>query len=87
MNDLSNFNEIFRKDVPYNNFKSCKKLGFYPLLRRYNFEKTKRGGQTDPPPPPPPHPSSRFRVKFTQLNACNKKNQFASILLINLKAN
>ena len=47
MNDLSNFNDIFKKDVPYNNFKSRKKPGFYPLLRRYNFEKTKREVQTD----------------------------------------
>ena len=34
---LENFNEIFRKDVTYDNIKSHKKAGFHPLFRRYNF--------------------------------------------------
>ena len=44
---MRNFNEIFRKDVPYDNFKSHQKPGFHPLLRRYNFQKTTGGGQID----------------------------------------
>ena len=43
LNNLRNFNEIFRKDVPYDNFKSHKKPGFHPLFRRYNFQKTTEG--------------------------------------------
>ena len=34
MNELRNFNEIFRKDVTYDNIKIHKKTGFYPLFRR-----------------------------------------------------
>ena len=41
-NDLRNgiFNEIFREDVAYENTKSHKKSGFYPLFKRYFFQKT-----------------------------------------------
>ena len=50
LNDLRNFNEIFRKDVTYDNIKSHKKPGFYPLFRRYIFQKTTgKEGQIDPP--------------------------------------
>ena len=31
-----NFNDIFRKEVPYDNIKSHKKPGFNPLFRRYS---------------------------------------------------
>ena len=31
LNDLKNFNEIFRKDVPYDNIKSHKKPGLWRL--------------------------------------------------------
>ena len=34
--------------MPYNSFKSHKKLGFHPLFRRYNFQKATGGGQIDP---------------------------------------
>ena len=44
MNDLRNFNEIFRKDVTYDNIKSHKKPGFHPLFRRYIFRKSTKGG-------------------------------------------
>ena len=46
LNNLKNFNEIFRKDVPYDKIKSHKKPGFHPLFRRYIFQKTtvKEGG-------------------------------------------
>ena len=40
---LRNFNEIFRKNVYFNNVKSYKKVGLYLLCREYNFEKTTRG--------------------------------------------
>ena len=54
---MRNFNEIFRKDVPCDNFKIHIKPGFQPLFRRYNFWKTTGvGGQIDS--------SSRFRVKI-----------------------
>ena len=35
LNDLRNFNELFRKDVTYNDIKSHKKPGFHPPFRRY----------------------------------------------------
>ena len=35
--------EIFRKDVTYDNIKSHKKPGFQPLLRRYIYGKTTGG--------------------------------------------
>ena len=41
--DLSHFNEIFRKDVTFNNIESHKKPGFNPLFRRYIFQKTTGG--------------------------------------------
>ena len=37
---MSNFNEIFRKDVTYDNIKILKKRGLHPLSRRYIFGKT-----------------------------------------------
>ena len=40
LNDLRNFNEIFREDVAYDNDKSHKKLGLHPLSRTYIFGKT-----------------------------------------------
>ena len=49
LNNLRNFNAIFRKGTTYGNIKSHKKTGFHPLLRRYIFGKT-----TMPPPPPSP---------------------------------
>ena len=42
MNDLTNFNEIFKKDVTYDNIKSHKKTGFYPLFRRRNLQKLQK---------------------------------------------
>ena len=59
LNDLSNFNEIFRKDVIYNNIKSqvTKKQGFTLSSEHTFLEKP----HYCPPPPPPPSPSL-FRV-------------------------
>ena len=37
LSDLRNFNEIFRKDVTYDNIKSHKKPGFHPLFSRYIY--------------------------------------------------
>ena len=53
LNNLRNFNAIFRKGTTYGNIKSHKKTGFHPLLRRYIFGKTTIGGQLPPTPPPP----------------------------------
>ena len=44
LNELRNFNEIFRKDVTYDNIKSHKKPAFHPLFRGYIFRKTTGGG-------------------------------------------
>ena len=41
---MRNFNEIFRKDVTYDNVKSHKKPGLHPVSRRYIFGKATRGG-------------------------------------------
>ena len=46
---MRNFDEILRKDVVYDSFRSHKKLGLHPLFRRYCFGKTTGGGgQIDP---------------------------------------
>ena len=37
LNNLRNFNGIFRNDVAYDNIKSHKKPGFHSLFRRYFF--------------------------------------------------
>ena len=39
LNDWTNFNTIFRKDVSYNNTKSHKNPGLHPFSRRYIFAK------------------------------------------------
>ena len=49
MNDLSNFNEIFREDMTYDNIKSNKKPVFHPLIRRYIFQKTTGELKLTPP--------------------------------------
>ena len=46
LNNLMNFNEIFRKDVTYDNIKIHKKPGFHLLFRNAFFEKHS-GGQID----------------------------------------
>ena len=48
LNNLRNFNAIFRKGTTYGNIKSHKKTGFHPLLRRYIFGKTTIGAQLPP---------------------------------------
>ena len=43
LNKLRNFNEIFRKDVTYDDIKSNKKSGLNLLSRRHVFGKTTGG--------------------------------------------
>ena len=43
LNDLTNFSEIFRKDVTYDNIKSCKKNRVSPSLQDIHFSKNHRG--------------------------------------------
>ena len=40
LNNLMNFNEIFRKNMIYENIKSHQKAGLDPLFRKYIFGKT-----------------------------------------------
>ena len=35
--ELSNFNETFKKGVPYDNIKGHKKTGLYPYSKKYSF--------------------------------------------------
>ena len=51
---MRNLNEVFEKDVTYDNIKIHKKVGFHPLFRRYIFWKNGSGsrGQIDPRPKP-----------------------------------
>ena len=43
--------------MTYDNIKSHKKGGFYPLTRKHIFGKTTGGGEVKLTlPPPPPHP-------------------------------
>ena len=39
LNEMRNLNEIFKKDVTYDNITSHKKAEFHPLFRRYIFGK------------------------------------------------
>ena len=50
LNDLRNFNGIFRKDVTYDNIKSRKKPELHPLFRRCIFGKTTSGVKLTPQP-------------------------------------
>ena len=55
LHDLSNFKEIFKKDVTYDNIKSHEKPVLHPLSRRYILAKTAgEEGQIAPPLPPSP---------------------------------
>ena len=59
---MRNFNEIIRKDVPYDNINSHKKLGFHPLLPQWGVKLT----------PLPSH----FRVKGSRfLKAKTTENE------------
>ena len=50
LNDMKNFNEIYRKIVAYDDIKSYKKeTGFHPLSIKHFLEK-RQGVQIDPPP-------------------------------------
>ena len=51
-NDLRIFNEIFRKDVTYDNIKSHRKTRFHPLFGRYIFGKTSSGSNWPTLTPP-----------------------------------
>ena len=66
LNDLRNFNEIFWKDVPYDNIKSHKNQSF-TLSRKHIFGKTTRGRGSNWPQ------SSLFRVKNI-LRSCQSPN-------------
>ena len=62
---MRHFNEIFRKNVTYDNIWSHKKPGFQPLFRRY-FLKNRRGeGQIEPP--------SCFRVNLVNWDQRNPR--------------
>ena len=66
LNDLRNLNEIFMKNVTYDNIESHKKPAFHSLFRRYVFclirSTLLQVWFPTPPPTPTPTPT-RFRVK------------------------
>ena len=39
--ELSNFNEFFKKGVPYDNIKGHRKTGLYPYSKKYSFGKAR----------------------------------------------
>ena len=49
MNDLRNFNEIFKKNMTYNNIKSHKKARLYRLSEKYIPGKTTGGVNSTAP--------------------------------------
>ena len=50
MDEVTNFNEIFRKDVTYDNIKSQNKPELYSFSKKHIFGKNKEvGGQIDLP--------------------------------------
>ena len=68
LNDMKNFNEIFRKDGTYDIIKSHQKPRFYPHFWKNHRE----GGQVNPLPPP----RSFLRVKtWGNKNNENKTHQ------------
>ena len=58
-NYYQNFNKFSRKNVCYDNIKSHKKAGLYPLFRKYSLEKTREGSNQLPVTP------SNLRVKLS----------------------
>ena len=75
---MRNINEIFRKDIPYDNIKSHKKQGF-PLLLEYTFfEKLQEGAVKLTLPP------SRFRVKQTLIQLAKLVILLGRVLSFNL---
>ena len=61
LKDLMNSNEIFRKEVAYDNIKRYKKPEFRPLTRKNIFQLTTVGSQIDTP-------SILFRVKAISIS-------------------
>ena len=53
LNDLMNFNEIFRKNLTYDDIKSHQKSGFHPHSRKRIFGKTIVGVISTLHSPPP----------------------------------
>ena len=48
LNDLRNFNEIFRKDVAYDKIKSHKETGLHSLFLSHSFVKPQGGSNCSP---------------------------------------
>ena len=48
LNNMINFNEIFRKNATYDNIKIHQKSGLLPLSRENNFRKTTGGFKLTP---------------------------------------
>ena len=69
LSDFRNFNEIFSKEVTYDNIKVTKNQGFNLSLEHAVFEKPESGGlgQSEPPPFPPPPDSFRINLKLSVL--------------------
>ena len=83
LNHLRNFNEIFRKDVNFDNIKSHKKTGFHPLFRRYIFRKTTVGVQLTPLPTPPPPPTPAvLGLRSLNQKCLNSSDQLQTVFLV-----
>ena len=71
--------EIFRKDVTYDNIKSRRKPWFHPPFRKRIFRKTTEGSQIDPLTFPPCTTPSPYRHRFSFKILFNSSKQNAPI--------
>ena len=74
---MRNFNEVFRKDVTYDNIKSHKKQGFPFSLKKFISEKITVGLSYPLPPHPPSNKHKHFKFFDTvwEANLRIKKTQ------------
>ena len=68
---MRNFNDIFKKDMTYDNIKSYKKPVLHPLSRKYICEKTSGGLKFT---------SCRFSVKYIEKKHGHKEIKFARVI-------
>ena len=74
MNELKNLNEIFRKDVTYDNIQSHKKQGFTLFSEDIFLEKPQGGVKlTTPRPPSHPTPAAFLGLKGSKVPTSKKR--------------
>ena len=72
---MRNYNEIFRKDVTYDNTKSHEKPGIYHFCEKFILGKTTNEGLNWPPPLPSTLLGLRISAKICIGKVLNKVGQ------------